>query len=107
RIQLIAETLLRAHIKRAADEIPGAGQILSAWSFGSQLGDAEIDYANHIVTSVVHRQQQVARFDIAVDHPAPMSMMNGISGLGENVEESFDRQRPLRANKFLQTYAFN
>ena len=55
-IQRLGHALLGAHIERTAENFSGLGQVKLAAGMAYQLGDAEIDYFEHLFAVFVFDQ---------------------------------------------------
>ena len=55
-----------------------------------KIGDAEVDHLRHR-HSVVQGHQDVRRFDVPVDDPFLVGVLDGVADLNEQVEPPADR----------------
>ena len=100
----LPDDLLRAHVDRSADRQTGVGQLIPSFALGSRerLGDAEIGYQR-----MRFRKQDVCRFDVSVDHPAPMSIVQRIGYLARDSRRVRDRKRTLSGQPVPERFAID
>ena len=85
-VQTSGFRLLRCHVGRRADELAVLGEerLLGQFSAG-RLGDSEVDHLGqwHIV---VHCDEHVGRFDVAVDDALLVRVLDGVAHLPKEVQ---------------------
>ena len=74
----------------------GVERLVREALLAGRLGDAEIDHLGHR-GSVVERDQDVRRLEVAVDDPLLMGMLDGLADEHEQIEPVGDAQAGFRS----------
>ena len=96
-VDLFARDLFRRHIKGGAHDRAGQGQ----GGGGGQPGDAEVDD----VGCSLLVDEDIRRFDIAVDDAFPMGIVQGVADPGDQSDDFFELEPLARCQELFQALA--
>ena len=105
-VQCFAETLLGAHIERAAENIAGLSQLGFGHFRLHDFRDPEVDDFDDFIAVLIFYQHDVAWFQIAMDHCHVVRMTEGIADLCEYLEGAPQRERTL-GNQLSQGFSLD
>ena len=105
-IDPLTVALLRAHIKRAAEDISDSRQALFIAIVG-ELGQAKVENLDADFGLVQIRYHDVGRFEIAVDDAVFMSVLQAVAGLDKYVQSDRPAQFALLGNHLSQGFTLD
>jgi hypothetical protein len=102
-IEGLARRQLRGHVGRGAHHLAGARERLRRRLVGrDQLGDPEVEQLHEVGVVLALDQEDVARLQVAVDHPALVRRRQRPAHLGDDRPRPRPRHRPLAPEQLLQ-----
>ncbi len=94
----LARDLLRRHVVRRPEKLPGLGQ-----ARGLDLRDAEVGDLHRAVGG----DDDVRGLHVAVDDAAPVRVIEGLGGMGDDLRDPVPRERLFLADQLLQVLSLD
>src|SRR5579883_3198706 len=104
----IAFALLRTHIERTAEYFTGLRQLETlAFELRQNLGYAEIENSDVILSGFVFRHHDVAWLEVAMNDSFRMSMVESVAHLSKNIDGALVAQFTIDSDFSCQRCAFD